>query len=243
MNPRTDSPLSHSAAGRRFQGRAVVCWHCQTHFQALPNAPECQCPQCQQTLSLADEVVMDQSVRRIQTQGELRLLKDGFLVAGDSCCGTLRLMGGSFAGRVRCSGEARVEATETSVPGELTCEKLVVAKKTSVIFDKPLSCAEAEIQGSFQGELICSGVVRLGKDAHLAGHCRARALNMESGSVLAASVSLTGAGRARPSAAEAASSEARTESQNSTGPIAAEAAPHQRQLPEVFYQTALPQPV
>lgn len=235
----SDSLFAPGASGsRRFQGRSVTCWTCGTTFSALPNAPECQCPQCDETISLADVVVMDQRVRRIHTQGELRILKDAFLVAGDSFCANLRLMGGGFAGRIRCSAEARVESTDLAIPGELTCEKLVVARRCSVRFDKPLSCSEADIQGSFQGELICSGVIRLGKEAHLAGECRARALNMEPGSILAASVSLTGA--SRPDHRH----EARPEPARDTRPAAAPAGqPHQRQLPEAYYQSSLSRPV
>lgn len=232
----TQKPLSsqhNSIISRRGSGQTIECWECGSLHQIASGISEFTCPNCNHTITLKDIVITDQRVRRIETQGELRILSGAFLVAGNSTCRDLRLMGGSFSGNIHVSGEARLERGEIDLSGEIHCKHFSVNAKTSFKTKQPVRCQSAQIDGFFLGDLICSGTIHLSARGHLSGTCQAKSFVMEPGSITDASMRLTGHSRKKDSTSQTPAPKKRLHSEHS----------YQQKLPKPYYQSCLPKSV
>lgn len=159
--------------------REIFCFDCGYHYTAAAEAQSSQCPQCCCYVSLLDYAIDGPWNRRIQTRGNVTILKSG-AVSGESIqCHNLKVLG-ELASAVDCSGDIVIRG-HGKVMGKVNCRHLRIERPARVEFFHPVTAASAIIEGHTRGQIFCSGTLTLGKRAHLHGLVRAAAIIVKPG--------------------------------------------------------------
>lgn len=166
-----------------FQGepekRAVDCFHCGHVFEVVRDAQSSQCPKCGGYISLRDYAVESDWRRRIQTRGDVTILKGGSIIGVHVQCHDLTVMG-KLTASVECSGVLRIRS-HGKIVGNVKCRELRVERGAEVEFQGEVHAGSAYIDGSVKAQLTCVGTITLEKKAHLQGLARAGALVVKAG--------------------------------------------------------------
>ena len=159
--------------------REIFCFDCGYHYTAAGEAQSSQCPQCCCYVSLLDYAIDGPWNRRIQTRGNVTILKSGS-VSGESIqCHNLTVLG-ELCSAVDCSGDIVIRG-HGKVMGKVTCRNIHIERKARVEFFHPVTVVSATIDGQTRGQIFCTGTITLGKHAHLHGLVRAAAIIVKSG--------------------------------------------------------------
>lgn len=168
---------------RIFQGepekRPVNCFHCGNVFEVVRDAQSSQCPKCGGYISLQDYEVDTDWRRRIQTRGDVMILKTGSIIGVNVQCHDLTVAG-KLAASVECSGTLRIRS-HGKIVGNVTCRELRVERGAEVEFQGEVHAGSAFIDGNVKAQLTCTGTITLEKKAHLQGLARAGALVVKAG--------------------------------------------------------------
>jgi cytoskeletal protein CcmA (bactofilin family) len=159
--------------------RAVECYHCQRTFEVVPEAQSSQCPKCGGHISLRDYEVEDAWRRRIQTRGNVMILKEGSIIGVKVQCHDLTVLG-KLAAPVDCSGVLRI-CSHGKIVGNVKCGELRVERGARVEFQGDVHAKTAYIDGDVRAQLTCTGTITLEKNAHLQGLARAGGLVVKAG--------------------------------------------------------------
>ena len=166
-----------------FQGepemRAVDCFHCGNVFEVVRDAQSSQCPKCGGYISLQDFEVDNDWRRRIQTRGDVMILKSGAITGVPVQCHDLTAFG-KLAAPVDCSGTLRIRS-HGKIVGNVKCRELRVERGAEVEFQGEVHADSAYIDGNVKAQLTCTGTITLEKKAHLQGLARAGALIIKAG--------------------------------------------------------------
>ncbi|MFM2199298.1 MAG: hypothetical protein RLZZ505_2730 [Verrucomicrobiota bacterium] len=166
-----------------FQGepekRSVDCFHCGRIFEVVRDAQSSQCPKCGGYISLKDFEVENDWRRRIQTRGDVMILKSGSIIGVHVQCHDLTVFG-KLAASVECSGILRIRS-HGKIVGNVKCRELRVERGAEVEFQGEVFADHASIDGNVKAQLNCSGTITLEKKAQLQGLARAGALIAKAG--------------------------------------------------------------
>jgi cytoskeletal protein CcmA (bactofilin family)/predicted RNA-binding Zn-ribbon protein involved in translation (DUF1610 family) len=158
--------------------REVVCFICGHDFKAIAQAQSSQCPKCGGYVNLLDRLIAEHSNTRIETRGNVTILKTGSVSGVTIRCHHLTVLGGLSA-HVECSGVLAIRSNG-KINGLLQCRHLRVETGAHVEFLGDLTAKSASIDGEVRGRLNCSGPVTLEKGARLHGLVRCSELIVKS---------------------------------------------------------------
>ncbi len=159
--------------------RSVDCFHCGKLFDVVCDAQSSQCPKCGGYISLKDFGVDNDWRRRIQTRGDVIILKSGSIIGVDVQCHDLTVFG-KLEASVECSGTLRIRS-HGKIVGNLKCRELRVERGAVVEFQGEIHTESAFIDGDVKAQITCSGTITLEKKAHLQGLARAGGLIVKAG--------------------------------------------------------------
>jgi cytoskeletal protein CcmA (bactofilin family)/predicted RNA-binding Zn-ribbon protein involved in translation (DUF1610 family) len=154
--------------------RHVVCFDCGVEFKAIAEAQSSQCPKCGCYVNLLDHEITSHSNTRIQTRGNVIIRKSGTITGATVRCHHLTVLG-TLAADVDCSGDLVIRCNG-KINATLRCRNLRVEKGVRVEFLHPVTAVTANIHGHVRGQIFCSGIVTLEKNAQLHGLVRAAEL-------------------------------------------------------------------
>ncbi|MCX6875348.1 MAG: polymer-forming cytoskeletal protein [Verrucomicrobia bacterium] len=159
--------------------REISCFDCGHHYTAAAEAQSSQCPRCSCYVSLLDYAINQPWNRRIQTRGNVTILKSGAVSGGTIQCHHLTVLG-ELGSSVDCSGDLIIRG-HGKVMGTVNCRQLRIQRGARVEFFHPVTAASANIDGYARGQIFCTGIITLGKRARLQGFVRASAIVVKSG--------------------------------------------------------------
>lgn len=164
---------------RECPPRSVECYHCQRQFEVVSEAQSSQCPKCGGYISLRDYEIDHAWRRRIQTRGDVKILKEGSIIGVKVQCHDLTVLG-HLAASVDCSGVICIRS-HGKIVGNVTCGELRVERGAKVEFQGEVRAGTAYIDGDVKAQLTCTGTITLEKKAHLQGLARAGGLVVKTG--------------------------------------------------------------
>lgn len=164
---------------RERPSRSVECYHCQRMFDVVSAAQSTQCPKCGGYISLKDFEIDNAWRRRIQTRGDVTILKEGSIIGVKVQCHDLTVLG-KLQAPVDCSGILRI-CSHGKIVGNVTCGELRVERGARVEFQGDVHAKTAYIDGDVRAQLTCLGTITLEKNAHLQGLARAGGLVVKAG--------------------------------------------------------------
>ena len=159
--------------------RSIECYHCSNKFNVVPAAQSSQCPKCGGYISLTDYEIDHAWRRRIQTRGDVKILKEGSIIGVQVQCHDLTVLG-KLAAPVDCSGVLRIRS-HGKIVGNVSCAELRVERGAEVEFQGDVRAEKAYIDGNVKAQLTCTGTIVLEKKAHLQGLARAGGLVVKAG--------------------------------------------------------------
>ncbi len=159
--------------------RQITCFECDASFTVLGDAQSSQCPKCGSYISLEDYDIDYAHNRRIQTRGDVKILKKGSISGATVKCHHLTVMG-ELAGSVDCSGDLIIRS-HGKIIGTVVCRNLRIERGAKVEFLNPVKAETARIDGEVHGQISCSGSVTLEKRAQLHGLVRTTSLVVKPG--------------------------------------------------------------
>lgn len=159
--------------------REISCFNCGHHYTAAPEAQSSQCPRCSSYVSLLDYKIDGPWNRRIQTRGNVVILKSGSVSGCVIQCHHLTVLG-ELASPVDCSGDLIIRG-HGKVIGTVKCRHLRIERRARVEFFHPVTAASVTISGHARGQFFSDGTVTLEKRSHLNGFIRAAAIVVKPG--------------------------------------------------------------
>ncbi len=161
--------------------RQISCFDCGHHYTAAAEAQSSQCPRCCCYVSLLDYKIDGPWHRRIQTRGNVVILKSGSVSGCAIQCHDLTVFG-ELGSAVDCSGDLFIRSRgHGKVIGTVQCRHLRIDRGARVEFFHPVTAASVTIAGQARGQIFCGGIVTLEKRAHLQGFVRAAGIVVKSG--------------------------------------------------------------
>lgn len=169
---------------RRFfvkppEKRMIECYHCERKFEVVSDAQSTQCNKCGGYISLKDYEIDQAWRRRIQTRGDVTILKSGSIIGVHVQSHDLTVLG-TLAASVDCSGTLRIRS-HGKIIGNVRCRELRVERGAEVEFQGDVHAESAYIDGQVRAQLTCTGTITLEKKAHLQGLARAGGLVVKAG--------------------------------------------------------------
>ncbi len=165
---------------RRDSGkRSIICYHCENVFEVVPEAQSSQCGKCGGYISLRDYEVDHPWRRRIQTRGDVTILKGGSIIGVMVQCHHLTVLG-ALEAPVDCSGDLRIRS-HGKVIGNMRCRELRVERGAVVEIQGEVHAQRVFIDGQVKAQISCTGTIILEKKAHLQGLARAAGLIVRKG--------------------------------------------------------------
>lgn len=182
--PRKVAKESSLGIFRRFfvrepEKREIVCYHCNRKFEVVSEAQSSQCNKCGGYISLKDYAIDQAWRRRIQTRGDVTILKSGSILGVNVQSHHLTVLG-KLAASVECSGTLRIRS-HGKIIGNVKCRELRVERGAVVEFQGDVHAETAYIDGQVKAQLTCTGTITLEKKAHLQGLARAGDLVVKAG--------------------------------------------------------------
>ncbi|MBC7979977.1 MAG: polymer-forming cytoskeletal protein [Armatimonadetes bacterium] len=159
--------------------RSVDCYHCHRPMDVIREAQSSQCPKCGGYISLKDYEIDRAWRRRIQTRGDVVILKSGSIIGVNVQCHHLTVLG-QLAASVDCSGDLTIRS-HGKIVGNVKCRELRIERGAIVEFQGDIDAQRSYIDGQVKAKLTCVGTITLEKNAHLQGLARAGALVVKPG--------------------------------------------------------------
>jgi cytoskeletal protein CcmA (bactofilin family)/predicted RNA-binding Zn-ribbon protein involved in translation (DUF1610 family) len=159
--------------------RKLNCYHCSHIFDVVSDAQSTQCAKCGSYISLRDYTIDQAWHRRIQTRGNVTVLKGAAITGVNVQCHDLLVLG-ELSASVECSGKLTIRS-HGKIVGNVHCDELCVERGAKVEFQGEVKARTAYIDGEVKGNVTCKEKITLEKKARLLGHARASGLVMREG--------------------------------------------------------------
>lgn len=159
--------------------RKLNCYHCSHIFDVVSDAQSTQCAKCGSYISLKDYSIDQAWHRRIQTRGNVTVLKGAAITGVNVQCHDLLVLG-ELSASVECSGKLTIRS-HGKIVGNVHCDELCVERGAKVEFQGEVKARTAYIDGVVKGNITCKEKIILEKKARLQGHARASGLVMREG--------------------------------------------------------------
>jgi cytoskeletal protein CcmA (bactofilin family) len=168
--------------------RPVRCFKCNHQQTVSWLATSTQCARCSVYISLLDHEITSLWSQNIRTRGNIVVTRRGALVGCDVACHHLTVAG-NISASVDCSGNAHFKHSG-KVMGSMFCGQLIVDKKCQAIFPQGVFAESADIHGTIEGNVTCSGTIRIYRTGAVLGDAVARAVILKDGGVLTGNMSI-----------------------------------------------------
>lgn len=159
--------------------RKLHCYHCSHIFNVVSDAQSTQCAKCGSYISLRDYTIDQAWHRRIQTRGNVTVLKGAAITGVNVQCHDLLVLG-ELSASVECSGKLTIRS-HGKIVGSVHCDELCVERGAKVEFQGEVKARTAYIDGEVKGNITCKEKITLEKKARLQGHARASGIVMREG--------------------------------------------------------------
>lgn len=164
---------------KKISPRSVQCLECDRKQDVPAEASSTHCPACGTYISLKDYIIRENWNQRIQTRGNVTILKKASVIGVTIRCHHL-LVQGTLKGGADCSGDF-VLSNHSKIIGKVRCNRLIIEKRAQVAFANEIECIDAIIDGSVTGNFICSGKLHLKKKATLNGNIKVGTMIVDKG--------------------------------------------------------------
>ncbi len=162
-------------------GKVIRCFDCKHEHRASSKATSAQCPKCGRYIGLKNFEIKTPWNQRIQTRGDVHIMKKGLVQRVTIHCQDL-IVEGEFNGSVDCSGDFKIR-TNCTIDGDVNCQRLIVEKRAKVEFTKSVRVREIIIDGEVIGDILCAGRAEFHKKSKLTGDLTATGLEMDEGAL------------------------------------------------------------
>lgn len=159
--------------------RKLNCYHCHHNFDVVSDAQSTQCAKCGSYISLRDYTIDQAWHRRIQTRGNVTVMKGAAITGVNVQCHDLLVLG-ELSASVDCSGKLVIRS-HGKIIGNVHCDELCVERGAKVEFQGEVKARTAYIDGEVKGNITCREKITLEKKARLQGHARAAGIVMREG--------------------------------------------------------------
>lgn len=162
--------------------KAVICFQCGLISSVPKSALSTRCHHCAAYISLDNVVLQQQTYKtQIQTRGNV-IVKPGANLKGITIHCHHLYMNGPASGNFYCSGLCHIKSDQV-ITGTLRAHTLIIEKRTSVSFTKPIETRKARIMGELHSHINASGTVTILKGGKILGDIIAASLVIEEGGV------------------------------------------------------------
>jgi len=194
----TDSPhdtddkpqLDRKSAEPVSDKRPVRCFDCGHLQHVSPAARSTICSRCSVYISLEDYHITSGWSQNVHTRGDITIDKKGSMIGCDIACHHLTVIG-KLSASVDCSGNASFRGREDSrVLGSMHCSHLRVDKKCKLSLPQGLVAESVDVYGQLDGNILCSGTVRIFKSGTVLGDATARSIVLKDGGILTGQMSI-----------------------------------------------------
>ena len=168
--------------------RPIRCFKCNHRQMVSLAASSTQCGRCSVYISLSDYDIKSPQSQTIRTRGNVIIHRRGSLVGCDVACHDLTVLG-KISGSVDCSGNATFK-NSGKVMGSMHCKHLHVDKKCELTFPQGVVAESADIHGIVNGDITCSGTVKILKTGAVNGDATAKAIVLKDGGILSGQMSI-----------------------------------------------------
>lgn len=169
--------------------RRVVCLECGHEHTETAEIKATQCPACGAGINLRDIEVTRSSSREINTQGTVHVGRHGYLNSTRIVCGSM-LCEGRVAGKITCSGTVRLRG-HGICRAQIFAKNLIVDRGAQLQIPYTIHVRDALIRGVVEAEIVCSGVLRVGRNGGLDGDVQARGMAVDKGAYFLGSVEVS----------------------------------------------------
>jgi cytoskeletal protein CcmA (bactofilin family)/ribosomal protein S27E len=159
--------------------RKLNCYHCSHIFDVVSDAQSTQCAKCGSYISLRDYAIDQAWHKRIQTRGNVTVLKGASITGVNVQCHNLLVLG-ELSASVECSGKLTIRS-HGKIVGNVHCDELCVERGAKVEFKGEVKARTASIDGVVKGNITCKETITLEKKAQLQGYARAGGLVVKAG--------------------------------------------------------------
>lgn len=164
--------------------RPVRCFDCGHLQHVSPAARSTICSRCSVYISLEDYHITTRWSQNVHTRGDISIDKNGAMVGCDITCHHLTVFG-KLSASVDCSGDANFRGkTDSRVLGNMYCRHLRVDKKCKLHLPQGLIAESVDVYGQLDGNILCSGTVRIFKSGTVLGDATARSIILKDGAIL-----------------------------------------------------------
>lgn len=168
--------------------RDAVCFECGASHQTNRSAKGLTCPSCGAKIDLEDVEINEPHGQLIRTRGNVAVLRNGVLSRGPVECRDFILQG-RLECAVHCSDDFFVRG-DADLPAPVSCRRFVVERRCRTQATERIQAEEAEILGTLEGDLYCTGAVIIGAQGHVIGHVTARSVKLETGGIMEGGISI-----------------------------------------------------
>lgn len=149
------------------ENRIVVCTECRREHSASVQAQASHCPACGAYVSLRNYEINEKWHRRIQTRGNVHIMKKGSVQGVMIQCHDLTVEG-VFHGSVDATGEV-IFHHSAKILGKISCQQVKIPPHCEMETQHPIITHQALVQGQLHGSIIATGGVTLDKKALVVG--------------------------------------------------------------------------
>ncbi|MEM9280282.1 MAG: polymer-forming cytoskeletal protein [Verrucomicrobiota bacterium] len=165
-----------SESASQIDVRCFRCYHIQ---QVSRYAKSTQCERCSVYISLANYEIRAKKSHTLRTRGDITIARRGGLRDSEIACHHLTV-NGPIDAVVDCSGDATFRHSGV-VRGNLHCRRLHIDRNCEVEFPDGVMAQRAEISGTLNGNLTCSGKVRVARTGVISGNVTAIEVEVREG--------------------------------------------------------------
>lgn len=165
---------------KREKFREIRCFNCDAPQTISSFAESGSCIHCGTYMDLRDFKINGNFNRAVQTHGLLAVGKSGDITSSKILCGSAVILG-KVHGNLQCTGTARMKMAGR-ITGAIEAQTLVIEKKSSVEFVRPLRAALMEISGKVAGR-VYADAVSITKTGELEGSVHAKSITIEQGGI------------------------------------------------------------
>lgn len=164
---------------KQHSKRQLHCYHCSHISEAVFDAQSTQCAKCGSYISLKDYTIDQAWHRRIQTRGNVTVMKGASISGVNVQCHHLLVLG-ELSASVECSGKLTIRS-HGKIVGSVHCDELCVERGAKVEFQGEVKARTAYIDGEVKGNITCREKIVLEKKARLQGYARASGIVIREG--------------------------------------------------------------
>lgn len=194
------SPKTHPAAAviqaptfaardsgkKSLREKRVACHSCGHQQRAHHGALEAPCRHCGSLIQYRDIEISTHSTREISTHGKIIVTRKGFLNSTRIQCASAHVEG-RISGKINCSGLLRLAGSD-QCKAQIHTASLLVDRGARLKLAYTTYIGDGIIRGRVEGDIVCTGTLRITKHGILLGELETRALTVDRGGIYSGDV-------------------------------------------------------